>query len=556
MSESDYSLRKHLTKLSANDLARVKELSELDLTGLNETAIREQFLAPLLSILGYRPKDDYQVLYEDSFALRDWYVMYGRTRFKLDYRLVVWKSGLWLLEAKPGPKENAESRHFKPEDAQQAFSYSTHPDIDAPIFAVSNGAVTSVYDRDVEGLEPILTVTQEELPAKIDQLRELLAADQVQFYLKRKLLKRIEQVLSSELVLSRPDEFVDAVRHIATRVRPRVHNNFRANAAAGQSITERWDELVSSSRPYEIIETFFLQQMPGGLLKRLCQKVAGSVPVGGEYLFFSRLLLEELRPVTIHYHHNVFYLLGVLAERGVVSDYVPRELRGSDPKKISASDLFVWWWDLLVSGFRARPELRVLWLVEGTAGRIAKRLLLVPDDQRKNIERQAQIIRFMLAERDVDRSLVSPAAIIIRQVEGMILAALAEFVDEFYDEERREFKLALARQRYEALLAVEKRLDAENYDAIVKELGDSRSALIDFDSINKTYDLLGAGAINIAREFPQLYQQASQTVGTEAAILASLNTAAGVRFCEEQGINVEKLTPTQMQLVRAERFKF
>lgn len=556
MSDSDYSLRKHLTKLSADDLARVKELSELDLTGLNETAIREQFLAPLLRILGYRPKDDYQVLYEDTFAVRDWYVMYGRKRFKLDYRFVIWKSGLWLLEAKPGPEASAESRHFKSEDAQQAFSYSTHPDIDAPIFAVSNGAITAVFDRDVVGLEPILTVTQEELPAKIDQLRELLAADQVQFYLKRKLLKRIEQVLSSELVLSRPDEFVDAVRHIATRVRPRVHDNFRANFAAGQFITERWDELVSGSRPYEIIETFFLQQMPGGLVKRLCHKIANTVPVGGEYLFFARLLLEELRPVTIHYHHNVLYLLGVLAERGAASEYVPRELREGGRRKIPASELFSWWLDLLVTGFRARPELRVLWLVEGTAGRISKRLLLVPDDQRQRIELQAQIIRFMLAERDVDRSLVSPAAIMIRQVEGMILAALAEFVDEFYDEERREFKLALARQRYEALLAVEKRLDAENYDAIVRELGESWSALIDFDSINKTYDLLGAGAINIAREFPQFYQQVSETVKTEAAALASLNAAAGTRFCEEHGIKVEKLTPAQMQLIRAERFKF
>ena len=82
----DFFLRKHLTALTADDRGRVGDLAQLDLRGLNETAVRERFLAPLIRLLGYRASGDYQVLYEDKFRAADWYVMYGREKMKLDYR--------------------------------------------------------------------------------------------------------------------------------------------------------------------------------------------------------------------------------------------------------------------------------------------------------------------------------------------------------------------------------------------------------------------------------------------------------------------------------------
>lgn len=554
MSADNLFLRKHLTKLTVDELARVRELSQLDATGLNETAIREQFLAPLIRILGYRAVGDYQVLYEDTFKAAYQYVMYGRQKIKLDYRFLVWKQGLWLLEAKPGPTSTNDG--LKPEDAQQAYSYSSHPKIDAPLFAVSNGAILDVYDRDSEGLDPILTVSFKNLPNQINELRELLAADQVQFYLKRKLLSRIKQVLSSELVLSRPIEFANAVRHIAFEVQPDVRRNFHANIATSPSITDIWDQLVSGSRPDDIIDNFFLRQMSGGLLQRLCERVSDQRPKFGNNLFFAHLLVEELRPVTIHYHHNVLYLLGTLARKDVWSGYAPEELRSDGKSSFHSRDLFVWWLEQLVTGFKVWPELRTLWLVDGAMGRIAKRLIILPASQRREIIQQTTVARYLVPERDLDRRGVYPATFLIEAIGQAVTSAVSVFVAEFYQAERRQFSRELARQEYARLLAFESHLEQQSidYQTLLKELGSDWSELTGYDWINKSYDFLASGALNIAREFPDLCSNLPQSILDAAAELASVNHAPPGEFCREQGIEVIMRSAEQIQEILTRRF--
>ncbi|MCH9806641.1 MAG: hypothetical protein K0U74_02820 [Alphaproteobacteria bacterium] len=61
MTDDNYFLHKHLTELSQDDLAKVKELSQIDLKGASEATVRELFLAPLVRLLGYSRAGEFQV---------------------------------------------------------------------------------------------------------------------------------------------------------------------------------------------------------------------------------------------------------------------------------------------------------------------------------------------------------------------------------------------------------------------------------------------------------------------------------------------------------------
>jgi hypothetical protein len=142
-------LGKYLPPLSENEKAMILKLAHLRLDSYTEADIREEYLAPIIALLGYRRDSDYQVLREDTFKLSPLFVMFGRQRYDLDYRFVIWKQGFWLLEAKPGQcADPATPPVLTDEDVGQAFSYALHPSIDAPYFAISNGWQTQLYDRD------------------------------------------------------------------------------------------------------------------------------------------------------------------------------------------------------------------------------------------------------------------------------------------------------------------------------------------------------------------------------------------------------------------------
>jgi hypothetical protein len=220
-------LGKYLPPLSENEKAMILKLAHLRLDSYTEADIREEYLAPIIALLGYRRDSDYQVLREDTFKLSPLFVMFGRQRYDLDYRFVIWKQGFWLLEAKPGQcADPATPPVLTDEDVGQAFSYALHPSIDAPYFAISNGWQTQLYDRDGSTTEPILSFAQGELPDKFEELRRLLHARQITFQLKRRLLARVEQVLSADVDLDRLSEFQRMVADVVQRSRPKVSKIF------------------------------------------------------------------------------------------------------------------------------------------------------------------------------------------------------------------------------------------------------------------------------------------------------------------------------------------
>jgi len=218
----------------------LKRLSELDLSGFNETDVREAFLAPLIDTLGYIRGTDYTVLTEEQYQLNPFFLSVGSKRIKLDYRFTTYRTGFWLLEAKQGVTSAPKTPSpITDEMIGQAHFYAHHREVDCPLFGVSNGWFTNIYDRDGENpLEPILSIPQADLVARYLELYALIGFDQVTFGLKRRLLTRIQKVLSADVDLSRGEEFVQAVMGAAASARPKVLENFR-KAASGSCRASR-----------------------------------------------------------------------------------------------------------------------------------------------------------------------------------------------------------------------------------------------------------------------------------------------------------------------------
>lgn len=199
----------------------------------------------------------------------------------------------------------------------QAHFYAHHREIDCPFFGVSNGWSLNLYDRDADDpTKPILTIPHHELRNRFRELYSLIGATQVTFELKRRLLKRTEQVLGADLDLARTDEFIRLVQGAAARARPKVLENFRRNARVQEATrTHDFEEYLEHSRPYEALDTVLMWSLNMGAMRTVSNILARKVSEhagSNQYMFFHRLLIAEPRAVTTDYYINALHLMGTL----------------------------------------------------------------------------------------------------------------------------------------------------------------------------------------------------------------------------------------------------
>jgi predicted type IV restriction endonuclease len=110
----------------------------------NETDVREEIAAPLLTLLGYERGTENDILRE--FTLQYDRVFLGRKkssdpllRGRADYILSVTGAGRWCFEIKSPTEE------ITPEVVDQAISYARHPRVSGCYAAVLNGRRLVVY---------------------------------------------------------------------------------------------------------------------------------------------------------------------------------------------------------------------------------------------------------------------------------------------------------------------------------------------------------------------------------------------------------------------------
>ena len=530
------SCTKHMRPMSAETEGILKRLAALDFGVLNETDVREAFLAPLIGTLGYVRGSDYTVLTEQQFRLNPLFLSVGSKRIKLDYRFTTYRAGFWLLEAKegtaPGPSEPPP---ITSEMIGQAHFYAHHPEVDCPVFGVSNGWFTNLYDRDSQNpLDPILSIAQQDLITHYSELYELIGFDQITFGLKRRLLKRIEQVLSADVDLYRSEEFVREVAKAAASARPKVLENSRkARAENRRALLEFIDDV----RTWDAIDTLLQTSLTVGdsatVSNRLAERVAQH-PGSNQFLFFHKLMIKEPRPVTTHYYFNSLHLLGYLASRPELANV---SYTGG-PALTPISEIYAEYVEVLVFHLAARPELRLIWALEALSMRLCKRLLVSADLTRTAIRGHVELERFLNSEERNAFLCPSPAGTLLQMVEQTTLAAIGRFFVEHYSESRRAFDFVAALDEYRALERVVVSHEAATDDAYLKlknSLGPMWSELTFIDGQNRSFDRLGHCVCEAIGFFPSLLPALSERSWTRIEFLASLGNSFARTLLQQTG---------------------
>lgn len=187
-----------------------------------EADVREEFIAPLLRLLGYEKDSDYDINRESQHLLSKPFIMIGSKRQKLDYALLVRRRAFWILEAKrPDPPEIPIEAVF------QAHFYAMHPEVSCRYFGVCNGRVFTLYDLRTldESYQPLLKMEAQELPLRFDELYGLIGAPALVKHLKARALEDARSLLSAEVRDEQVDQFAADFQRMVREIKPQVREN-------------------------------------------------------------------------------------------------------------------------------------------------------------------------------------------------------------------------------------------------------------------------------------------------------------------------------------------
>jgi len=117
----------------------------------NEDSVKEEIVMPLLKILGYSRFDEANKIISE-YRLKDPRIMSGTSEnkaIKSDYILQIHGVNVCIVEAKAPSKNISSGKHIK-----QAYSYASHPEVNAEIFALCNGKELTIFRT--KGIELLL----------------------------------------------------------------------------------------------------------------------------------------------------------------------------------------------------------------------------------------------------------------------------------------------------------------------------------------------------------------------------------------------------------------
>ena len=78
-------MKKYRPPLTDTELQELERLSKLKFSTYTEADVREEYLMPILTLLGYRKDLDYSVSREKTFKLNNLFLQVGSTEVRLDY---------------------------------------------------------------------------------------------------------------------------------------------------------------------------------------------------------------------------------------------------------------------------------------------------------------------------------------------------------------------------------------------------------------------------------------------------------------------------------------
>jgi hypothetical protein len=199
-------------------------LARYRFAGRSEQAVREEWIRPLLTHLGYGIETLNQVVYEQSLTLASPLRRLGSRRVRVDYKPTVLGHGLWIIEAKA---HNA--RDAWDDAISQAWLYATHPEIDVPLMVIADGSRIAVYDvYQPNWDEPVIDLATVELEEGFVDLARVLSAAQVTTAVRRRRMRHLGLAMRSELSFARLNAYVRDVEELVREAKPAVAENQRS----------------------------------------------------------------------------------------------------------------------------------------------------------------------------------------------------------------------------------------------------------------------------------------------------------------------------------------
>lgn len=203
----------------------IKRWKRLDFTHWNEMDVREEFIAPLLVILGYSKDSMHDVLREQSLTLSEPYHSVGRTRVTIDYVPTIRMRHFWIIEAKSG-----QPRAMNFPNLLQAHLYAIHPEVQARFIVLTNGWEIRLYDaltvRSWDDADHVCT--QDDCETTFEQLKEMIGAQNMLHYIRRKTLQAVRDSFAAEIDEHQVTSFQSEIHRIIQEGKHVVRNNTRA----------------------------------------------------------------------------------------------------------------------------------------------------------------------------------------------------------------------------------------------------------------------------------------------------------------------------------------
>jgi len=193
-----------------------------DFTDWNEIDIREDFIAPLLNLLGYAKNTVDNIIREQSLNLQEKYHRIGRKQIEIDYIPTLRLKKFWIIEAKPGKDKDM---NFG--DLLQAHFYAIHPEINARFIVMINGWEIRVYDALVANTwdDYLCLCTQKNCELNFNELVQILGSKSMTAYLRKYILATVKESLMVEVDVQKAEELKSDVFKIYMDTLPVIRKN-------------------------------------------------------------------------------------------------------------------------------------------------------------------------------------------------------------------------------------------------------------------------------------------------------------------------------------------
>ena len=202
----------------------IENWKKIDFSDWNENDIREDFIAPLLRILGYSKNTLNNINREQTLRLNEPYQRIGRKRIDIDYIPTFKLKSFWVIEAKSGI-----TREMDFGDFSQAYLYANHPEVRSYYIVLINGWEIRIYDakESSDWGDTLIVSNQSNCDSTFIALKNLLSSNKIIQTLRKRIITSIEDTFSVEIEKIKLDQFQIDLQRILTNLKKIVIKNAR-----------------------------------------------------------------------------------------------------------------------------------------------------------------------------------------------------------------------------------------------------------------------------------------------------------------------------------------